>query len=276
MNSIVQKLLALVLCTQLMGCNIFELVDIPNDDEEYISRAKACLDQRDHDCAREYYKKISDKHRDERNFGLIVTTLDEQDVDMEDIAASFGAGNKAGGALITSLVNRLATTGHAERKKNAIAEAYKMVPEITGNAQLRGLARFTVAIATMALLLVQAAGDDGELKKSDLVTDWPACESSGLCTLNTSRVSEGTAQNPEPSLGDGSVDVSGGPDLDKIQACANALSTALSDAELGATGKFSESTKTLASNLTALDPDSALSSNAYITVLVRDGLGDYP
>ena len=256
------------------SCNFFNLLaplESIDTDIERLSRAEACLDQKDTECAREQCEALSIAYKDQQNKCLVAIILEEEEVTMATFMSSIGKGGN-GGELITRMANRMAEIGATQQKRKAVAEAYKHVVNI-GDAQLRGLTRFLVSFALLGVMFGEITGSDNILNKADIFSGYTTtCESSLSCSMNNNNIVDATGT--VPNLNNGDDDFGGSLSLDMIYSAVVGLSTGLGTGELGASGKFGGGISSISSTLTNNQPTNAATSDVFMSILGNDGLGE--
>jgi hypothetical protein len=150
--------------TLLSGCNVFGPFDNPTSETQLLSAARACFDQGDLPCAREYYNRISGTDADIAVSEGIFASLAEQGATMTGVIEFVG--NGANGHALTKFAERL-SSGAGETRRLAIHSAFKRHTEIT-DSSLKAFAKFVSALSLTAEILGEAAGPDGTLSKTDL------------------------------------------------------------------------------------------------------------
>jgi hypothetical protein len=151
----------------LSACNVFAPFDNPTSDTQLLSAARACFDQGDLPCAKEYYSRVSSANSDSANSERILATLSEQGATMSALIEFVG--NQANGRALTRFAERL-SSGSGETRRLAIYNAFKDHTLIT-NSSLKAFVKFVSALSLAAEILGEAANSDGILHKTDLVAD---------------------------------------------------------------------------------------------------------
>ncbi len=236
----VLSVLALGMTPALSGCNVFSFIDKPSGDEQILSAARACFDQADYACAREYYAQLSGSYADIRASEEAFLILAENGATMADFMETFGSGG--GGEALTALAERMAPGSVAKRLK--VQNAFRKYDEITGNPSLKALVRFVGSVALAAEFLAEeipSAG--GQLTKERIASGGGSC-SSGTCASDENC---GAPTVPAPIIADGifgngfdflTTDLPESIDLGHFKSAMTEMSNALSD--LSASGGFGD------------------------------------
>lgn len=251
------------------GCNLFDFMDNPSGDVQYLSAARACFDQGDLTCALDYYGRLSTEYSDTNNAESAFAILDQNGATMANLVSAIGNGQN-GGKILTSLSDKLSTIGTGESVRIALYSAFTKTTSIN-DANLRGLVRFTSAMAIVAVALAEINGSNGVLDQTDIVTDATTCINNGLagCAVGCSG-SIGSSGTLDLESGQSSVE--GSVTLDLIDAGIEEIVEALGSSELGSTGKFSSGTSSFASALDAFEPQT--SEGCYRYALISNGIGN--
>jgi hypothetical protein len=142
------------------SCNVFDPLDNPGSDPQYLSAARACFDKGDFACARENYSKLSSSYSD-------TATAEESFIALDEAGASMGAlmefvGNlsdKGTGQALTIFANRL-TSGAGATKRVAIWQAYSAAAN--GGIKNPDLKNFVIFVSSLSLAAeVLAEGSEG-------------------------------------------------------------------------------------------------------------------
>lgn len=267
---------AIALGAGLAACiNVFDPIDSPNNDAQYLSAARACLDDGDLKCARENYAKLTNGLADVRDTELAYAILKENDAGMDNFIAAFGSGKADVG--FTKLANSLA--GNAgSAKRSAILQAIRAVNTVS-NQNMRNLARFVAGAALAAELLAEGTASDKQLQKTDIavggLTGCPVaagCLISAQCDAGTgSLLQDGTAAVNIDTASDASISAAS-PNLNLVNGAIRLAVNALS--ALGPTGKFNTSTlQSLTTIVNTTEPTTAGTSRCYRRILIEQGIG---
>ncbi|MEK7689913.1 MAG: hypothetical protein AAB425_02720, partial [Bdellovibrionota bacterium] len=176
------------------GCNLFGTM-APTTDAQRLSVARACFDQGDYECAREYYTAITDTTvADEVIAETALMTLDDAGVGLKmfgtlitsaagggstsSSSASGGSSSSAAGGtggMLTSIAAVIKDAGEAQRVK--IFDAYKAADKISSTG-LKGLVQFLASFALIGEILAEDAGVDGKpaFSADDMVVDSTKCK----------------------------------------------------------------------------------------------------
>ena len=252
----------IILVTVLTGCNFFAGLDSPSGDEQLLSKARACFDQGDFDCARENYQAVSTNYQDIKNSETAFLILDEQGINLGTFLAAFASGD--GGSGLNELVNAL-VDGAGEEKRLAIFSALEMAGDIE-QIELRGLVRFVSAMSLTAEILAEDAGvasDSTKFTGNDFVEDAEECESLSQeqCLLDQFNGSGDCFAPADATIETGTVidsddfseeDFEGNPTLFQFDFAINQVNTALTS-EVGAGGTFETGAGDFAEEITSED-----------------------
>jgi len=239
--------LLLALSLGLSSClNVFAPIDSPSTDYQYISKARACFDEKDLTCAREYYAKASNSFADTRESELAFVELDSSGATMGDFMSAFSGGG--GGDALTKFANKMAPGNVTKRQ--AILSAYRRSLSIT-DPSLRGLVRFASATALAAEILSESTGGDNIVNRADVVGT--GCDATNACAgdqsliCSTSTIVGGAA---DINLDDTTQTLAGAHDLSMLKAAMSGIIVGLG--ELGASGKFSTGVGDFATQINAV------------------------
>ncbi len=239
----------------LAGCNVFSIVDKPSGDEQILSKARACFDQADYDCAREYYAQLSSSYADVRASEEAFMILAENGATMADFMETFGSGGS--GQALTELAERMAPGSEVKRLK--IHEAFKKYGSISAadNPSLRALVRFVGSVALAAeFLSEEISSSGGQLLKTRISSLGGACPSTiqacANCTAPTDPILKNGISNPDFL----SSSLNGQIDLGHFKKAMVEMSAALN--ELSAAGGFSDGAGGLSQDILSQDLDNNL------------------
>jgi hypothetical protein len=160
----------------LSSCNLFGGIDKPSGDIQLLDAARACLDQGDFVCAKEYYQKISNSAYDAKMHEGSLAILGENNIFfISDLISSLGSGVGGASSLIT-----LAQTLRSRNKTNAatfeiIQNTYSRAALIS-DPTLRAFSQFISSVAMMSAVLGNPVGSDGILIESDLAATPATCK----------------------------------------------------------------------------------------------------
>jgi len=276
-------LLALTLSGVGTGCNLYSFMDQPGSSEQYLSRARACLDKGDYACARENYAKVSGDALDNAKSEEAFAILAQEGIEIGDFYSALTATSDSGGsgASINALANHIATLSPGEAKRKALFQAFQLAASISnGSTELRGLTRLVTSMSLMAELLAETAGNDG-LDSSDYINDPAACASATCGSFSTAAdgcdpsvftqssaisLTDWSSDTPETAI-DGSV-----PTMDMIRLSLNQINVASS--ELGQGGS-TENTGEFAGSFDSLPTGNGASiyDRCFMQTLLNQGIG---
>lgn len=273
----------------LMGissCNVFDPLDSPGSDAQYLSAARACFDKGDYECAKQNYAKLSNPYKDTVNAEESFITLEQQGASMATFMEFVGdLSDRGTGAALTAFANRLAS-GAGVTKRQAIWNVYNSAN--TGTISNPDLKNFVVFISSLALvgeLLAETSQGTGNLVPSHIAASSATCEASNTsCTT-------GSNSCKEPS---GSTLVAGPAPL--IQSANPTNSTAtprqlydmIDEAvtamgALGASGRFTGAVSSfnsikskitgLGGNSSILDAQDTMPEECFRQMLLTTGIG---
>lgn len=182
----IRPIAALAPLMLLTSCNLFDPLDAPSGDDQILSMARACFDDRDFECARKYYRQLAGtQYADAAISEEAFTYLDEQGASMGNFMISFVGGD--GGKGVTKLANYMLAEGlgaTADRRA-AIYAAFRMSLTMTQGTELHGLTKFVTAAALFAQLLGEEATALGqtEVTQRTIAANPGACESAPSGTV---------------------------------------------------------------------------------------------
>ena len=248
--------LSLLALPVLAGCNLFSFLDGPGNSAQYLSRARACLDAGDIECARENYAKVSGDFADEARSEEAFTILTDEGIELGDFFGALTASSGSGsGASINALANKMAALNPGAAKREALFRAYRLSLEISDASEnLRGLTKLVTTMSLVAEILAETADANGNttFEASDLVNGdadacavTTACETEANCAIST-QLDSSTDALEVPDWEDGTITSLAGekPSMDMIRSGLNALNTALGelgqDTSGGSTGETAE------------------------------------
>lgn len=255
----------------LTAClNVFDPIDNPGNNAQYLSAARSCFDRGELACAREYYGKLGTNEVAILEAAFV--SLEEAGAGMEEFIRAFGDGS--GGNGITKLANAVAS-GAGSTKRETIFQAYRSVANLS-DPSLRGFGKFITALTLAAEILAESSGNDGILTQADLASNPSGCLAAVGANCNAvglTNASYSGALSSKTSL------ISLTRSLGLLNAAFTEVVNGLNT--LGATGKFSTGTGGFAQGLTSIG--SALGSGAggddgvsrpYIQLLLQEGVGN--
>lgn len=152
----------------------------PSTDAQYLSRARACFDKGDYECARANYALMSSAQSEIVAADSAFMILDENGASMMSFMTSLGLGGNIGGGL-SKLAAVLSNTGGTpgQTKRLNILKAFQKITEIPTQTELRGMVRFLSAMALFSEVLAENASTPGSFTAADLVKDPTACRNYG-------------------------------------------------------------------------------------------------
>ena len=211
-----------------VSCNMFDPLSNPGGDEQLLSKARACLDQGDYDCAMVAYGQVSSDQADVKASEEAYTLLTQYGGGFKGFATSFGTSPDGKGLSI--LANQM-VSGAGESKRLAIHQAYKKHEDIKASPSLKNLVRFLGATALAGEILAETAGTDGVFKANDFVKSPTGCSlticsnpasydpcDAGITTLSTASTN-GNIVTETPS--------GAAPTMDQLYTAVNEASSAL-------------------------------------------------
>ncbi len=270
------KLLTPIIATSVLsGClNVFSPIDKPSGDAQLKSAARACFDQGDLDCAKNFYGKITGTSDAEfANAEIAFSQLEQNGVSMGTFIEVLGGGqlDKALGSMTKKLKANAGVT-----LRLAFLDAYKKVFSISENIELKGLVRFATAFPLAAEILAENTDADGVLRKSDLAKTPASCATTQNCIINANCSQPSGKKLAIGSLKkivkaeDATADYTGDPTLGMFQGAMDAILQAI-DTELLATGKFQTGTGDLVKTFNTFFSQGNL---CYRAVLINNGIGE--
>lgn len=172
----------------LGGCNIFHTSSTPGSDDRILSRARACFDQGDMQCAKDNYAKLSTSSADERITEETYLTMNELNVTWATFMEAFipSGGSFKIGNFITKVGQKFATNA-GEATRLTLFSAFKNTGDVS-NERLRGLLRFLTSTLLMAEILAEDA-TDGNYTTADLVKDPTSCANAAKDSASASATS---------------------------------------------------------------------------------------
>jgi hypothetical protein len=244
------------------SCNVFDFMDSPSGDTQLLSAARACFNDGDLACAREYYGKLSADYDSIRLSEIAFVELEENSAGMGAFAAAFGGG--VGGEGINVLARKIyisGSTNQSSRRSNLIA-AYNRHTSIT-DSSLKALVKFVGATAILGAVFAEAS-QDGILSLNDVASVGSTCRAatSGTCGAETACNSVAGLSSAAYST------LTASPSLGLINELVSQMSNALNT--LGAGGGFSTTSGLLALTLTAGDPG----ARCFRSELLKLGVGE--
>ncbi len=169
----------------LVSCNLFDPIDSPSGDDQILSRARACFDQGDFDCAKKYYAMLeSSSYGDTALSEEAFSLLDQSGAGMGNFIFAFAKPD--GGKSLTKLATRLIEGGHGTADDRArIYQAYRLNLRITSGSQVQGLVQFVSAVALASQLLAEDSIALGlaAVTQTVVASDATACLAAD-CTLS--------------------------------------------------------------------------------------------
>jgi outer membrane murein-binding lipoprotein Lpp len=268
------------------GCNLTSFMDSPSNDDQYLSAARACLDQGNIQCALNDYAQVSSSDADVANSETALAILDENGAGMSAFMDFVGyLSDNSPGYAINKLAEHL-ISGAGENKRVAIWTAFNMRTEISTPA-LSNFVEFIGGLALTAELLAEAGDTQtGIFSQSNLVQDpsgciaagFPGCAGSTYCAVPISGYGSNLTATSEPSIATNSP-TNTNPSLDQA---FDALSLSLDGlANLAPSGKFQSlsnitSAFTDAVNYGYVEPSSAPpdSDECFREAMISNGIGE--
>lgn len=227
----------------LLGCpNVFETLDKPSTEAQILSRARACFDDADFDCAAKWYAQLPDSGVARMEEGFLI--LADEGISVELFVQAFTvAGNEGVGTILTELAERIAKIGDAgTAKRNRIIEAYSKIDSIS-ESSIKGFLRFMTGLALAAEILAEDPPlADGVMSKADLALNPTTCLSvlcAGAASCGspaTSVISAYTGLDSSFVNSPSTATMSGAPTWSHFHTAILAASTGLSELGVG-TGK---------------------------------------
>lgn len=284
MQRVFRVLLIFTIAGGAGGCNLFSIFGSPSGDDQYLSAARACLDQGDLTCALENYGKVSSENTDVATAETAFATLDRAGASAGSFTKAVSGENLANpGKAITALagaVGRSATPGASLRKN--IFSAYQYLKTIQA-PDLRGEVRFVTALWLIAAALAEDSGVPGQLKAADLAVDPAQCAQQPVSACFSSVACSGPigkklVSGPDISSLDTATDtqLDGAPSFHMIRAALDQVSTGV--AEMGAAKAFGAFVDQLKANQAAtplpVDSGSVLDSPCFRWALIAGGVGE--
>lgn len=223
-----------LLTTFFTACNIYEFMDTPSGDAQVLAKARACFDEGDFNCARDYYGKLSSAQNDVRLMEDTLAGLAQDGLFlMSDFISSLGSGNGSG-ASITTMVNTLAARGKtATSLRESLRQKYNQASAIT-QTDLRAFTQFIVAYTLFSQVLAQVAGVDAVLSGNDLALVGNSCKtlSGAACATTPNDCDAPTGIGVDMSSNNATLSSSSGWDDDAniahVTETVSAMSSAIS------------------------------------------------
>ena len=265
------------------ACNFFSPFDKPSGDAQLTSAAQACLNAGDFKCAADYYGKLSSSSSDIAASGMAFDLLDQNGADFGSFVTAFGNGaNNSAGIFVTLLADHLSTRSPGPTLRLGIFHAFQQVEKMNPGP-LRGVVRFTSAIALIAEILSEDAGSPGSLLATDLAADpggcaqvvAAACFGSVSCT---GPIGKKLVSGPNiPSL-DTATDAqlsSVAPTFHAINAAMAQLTTAVGEMNTAAsfTSFVQQITSVLNASTLPVDNGYAIDSSCFRWGLINNSVG---
>ncbi|MEK6577676.1 MAG: hypothetical protein AABZ55_00490 [Bdellovibrionota bacterium] len=184
--------------------NLFDPVDNPHNDTQYISAARAAFDKGDFTEAARLYGKLSTASDSIRISETVFTTLDSLGAGMKAYIVAIGKQGADAGGLITSLAGAISANGNTgTTNRVTLFNAYKSAFTIsTADSGIRGMARFLAAMAYTASIFAEDAGVAGTYSANDLTSNGVTCKAAGVgCAGSASCDSAGVVMNISGVIG---------------------------------------------------------------------------
>jgi hypothetical protein len=228
----------------LSACNLFGGIDKPKGDLQLLDAARACLDQGDFICAKEYYQYLSQSYHDVKTSEGSLAILGENNIFfISDLISSLGSGT-GGASTLIALSQTLKARGKTDPSTFLIIQkTYERDLQIN-DLTLKAFSQFISSVAMMSAILANAVGPDQLLTASDLASTPSTCKGLNSATCTASATCNDAAGG---SLPDGVGDVvsmesasnwNGDASIIKFQAAAAAADTASNQLITGSSGIF--------------------------------------
>jgi hypothetical protein len=270
---------ALLALPLLAGCNLFSFLDGPGNSAQYLSKARACLDAGDIECARENYALISGDATDEARSEEAFAILTDEGIDLGDFFGALTETGTGSGTAINSLANKLAGLNPGERKRNAVFEAYRLSLQISSDS-LRGLTRMVTSMTLVAEMLAETAGDDGIVNAGDLVENPTACSAAADCAFEAgcapaSRITDSTTLTTEDWEETGIETLDGPqPSMEMIRAGISQIQVAFGELGQETSGGSTGDASEFADSFEGLPTTGeAIYDQCYLDALLDQGIG---
>ncbi len=257
----------------LTGCNLTGFIDQPSNNDQYLSKAQACIDAGNLACATHYYGIASTT--DNIIMGRIYTALATVGItEYAFLEATMNHGNSIG-SLITNLANTIGSKGTATTRLNLV-KTYSQYTKIS-NQTREGFARFIMALGILSNLLAEISSSPGNLKQSDLVTNPSLCLTA-LNALNAININSYCAGPSHSNLIVGtsitSISTSefqGVPTLFMINTAITELEIALSI--IGSFGSLGSQSTSFVNILSTAASSITTDDATYRGALIKNGIG---
>ena len=266
----------------LSACNIFSFMDSPGTSAQYLSRARACLDAGDVDCARENYAKVSGDDQDAATSEEAFAILFDEGIELKDFFGALTSSSSSGsGAAVNELANKLATLSPGESKREALFEAYRLAIQISdSSAELRGLTRMVTSMSLVAEMLAESAGGDGIVNASDLVVGATTCAATTACETEpqcapTSAFEGSTTTDTTDWEAAGTESLAGDkPSMEMIRSGLDQLQVAFGELGQEGSGASTENASEFADSFEGLPVDTnGIYDQCYMNALLQQGIG---
>lgn|GEM_PF-807045 len=280
--------LSLLALPMLAGCNIFSFLDGPGNSAQYLSRARACLDAGDIDCARENYAKISGDLADEARSEEAFTILTDEGIELGDFFSALTANSSSGsGAPVNALANKMAALNPGEAKREALFRAYRLSLEISdASLNLRGLTKLVTTMSLVAELLAETADSNGNTTfeaadlvsgDSDICAATTTCETEPACAPSAELDPSADTAVPDWAADDITTLAGENPSMAMIRSGLNALNAALGelgqDTSGGSTGDTAEFGEEFEQLEAAGYNTAGAIDQCYMNALLEQGIG---
>lgn len=166
------------------GCiNIFDPIDSPSNDAQLLSAARACFDEGDFSCAREYYGKLA--NNEDAKAELAFVKLDEVGAGIGSfVRALDAASGSSAGMILTVLAEQMAPFAGSSARASLLS-AYQASLTIS-NTELKGFVQFMAGIAIAAEILAELDGAQTDKilqRETDIVANSAGCRAlaAGAC-----------------------------------------------------------------------------------------------
>ena len=275
--------LALALVASTAGCNLFSFMDAPGNSDQYLSRARACFDAGDYECAQENYGKVSGDNLDQAKSEKAFAILAEEGIELGDFYSALTATSNNGGSgtAVNTLAETLSARSPGEAKRQAIFEAYILAASISdASTELRGLTRLVTSMSLIAEMLAEGSGTDGVVNRADLVSDEAACVTGATCATetgcgpNSSWIDTSTADTLTPDWDlEGTTDLTGTLTIQMLRSGLAKLNQSFT--ELGQAGGTTQDASDFAGQFEGIDATTgaAIYNQCYMQTLLDAGIG---
>ncbi len=236
----------------LQGCiNIFDPLDSPSGEAQLLSAARACFDDGDFACAREFYGKLGSN--EDAIAELAFVKLDEQGAGIGSYVLALDAARNASSGMILTVLAEHMANGAGATKRAQILSAYQASNSIT-KTSLKGFVQFMAGLALAAEIIAELDGAQADFtvqKQTDIVANTSACRALSAVTCGNAVCANTSGY---AWLGTNAVnlstDTSVAKDWDTFQAAINAVNTGLTN--MGVSNSTSQAVSLISSLLGVL------------------------